>query len=125
MLKKLLILLVASAAILLLLRVRTGTPSPNQNVVREYTATLRFGEEAFDISQYIGKTALEATEAKLKTEKTGEKENAFVTSIEGRTADSKKREFWEFLVNDKQAEIGAGSYIIQNGDQIEWKISNY
>lgn len=124
MLKKLLILFAVLAATTFLFKDKTA-PSPNQNVVKEYQATLTLGEKTFDIAQFIGKTALDATEAKLKTEKTGEKENAFVTSVEGRAVDSKKREFWEFLVNGKQAEIGAGSYIIQNGDQIEWKISNY
>ena len=83
------------------------------------------GEKTFDIAQFIGKTALIATEAKVKVEKTGDGENTFFTAVEGRVADRKKREFWEFLINGKQAEVGAGSYIIQNGDQIEWKISNY
>lgn len=125
MLKKLLILFAAFVVVTLLFRNKLNPTSPNQNVVKEYAATLRLGEKKFDVSQYIGGTALVATETKVKIEKTGEKENAFITSIEGKAADPKKREFWEFLVNGKQTKVGAGSYIVQNGDQIEWKISNW
>ena len=73
----------------------------------------------------MGKTALEATGSKLKVVTNGTGVNAFVTSIEGRVADTKKREFWEFIVNGSQAQVGAGSYIIQNNDQIQWKITNF
>ena len=55
----------------------------------------------------------------------GEKEMAFVTSINDRLADDSKHEFWAFYVNGKQAEVGAGSYIVKQGDTIEWKIETY
>ncbi len=47
-----------------------------------------------------------------------------MTMIEGRAANSEK-EFWSFYVNGKQAETGAGSYILKNNDTIEWKIEAY
>lgn len=81
--------------------------------------------KSFDISGYIGKTALDATGANAKVETSGTGTNAFVTAIDNRAADSKKHEFWELLVNGKAAEVGAGSYIIQNGDQIQWHINTY
>ncbi|HJY98479.1 MAG TPA: DUF4430 domain-containing protein [Patescibacteria group bacterium] len=83
------------------------------------------GTASFDISNFIGKTALEATQANIETEISGQGEGAFVISIDKRTADAGKREFWEFIVNGKSAEVGAGSYIIQNGDQIKWQINTY
>jgi hypothetical protein len=103
----------------------------NERVVQTFKAglTLEDGKNnpTFDITQYIGLTALEATHKALsgnvKTQ--GTNENAFVTSLNGRDADTKKHEFWEFIVNGKQAEVGAGSYKIQNGDIIYWKISTY
>lgn len=91
-----------------------------------YYATLKIeGGQTYDVSDFVGKTALEATESKVVVVANGTGENAFVTSISGQSADVKKREFWEFKVNGTQAQVGAGSYIIQNHDQIEWKITNY
>jgi len=80
---------------------------------------------SYDISNFVGKTALEATEAKTTVATNGTGTNAFVISINGRTADTKKREFWELDVNGKEALVGAGSYILNNHDEIEWKITNY
>jgi len=125
MLKRLLFIFIFLAAAIFLFKDKNNQTPANQSVIKEYKATIKLGEKTFDIAQFIGKTALIATEAKVKVEKTGDGENTFFTAVEGRVADRKKREFWEFLINGKQAEVGAGSYIIQNGDQIEWKISNY
>lgn len=103
----------------------------NEKVVQEFKANLTIKDGAenpvFDVQQYIGKTALEATQIVLKDniKTNGTGENAFVTSLNGREANTKKREFWEFLVNGKQAEVGAGTYKIQNGDIIIWQISTY
>jgi len=83
------------------------------------------GSKSFDISEFVGKTALEATESKVEVISNGEGVNAYVVSVDGRGADPQKREFWEFNVNGSQAQVGAGSYIVQNHDEIEWKISNY
>jgi hypothetical protein len=80
---------------------------------------------SYDISNFVGKTALEATEAKTIVITNGTGTNAFVASINNRIADTKKREFWEFDVNGKEAEVGAGSYILNNHDEIEWKITNF
>lgn len=130
-------LLIASGIIVLLLgfwnlKVKNSqTQIQNEKVVQEFKANLTINDgktnPTFDITQYIGKTALEATQIVLSgnIKITGENDKAFVTSINGRGADTKKHEFWEFLVNGKQAEIGAGSYKIQNFDNIVWKISTY
>jgi hypothetical protein len=100
----------------------------SEKVVQKVSAGLIIGDtdpQSFDISDFVGKNALEATESKLKVITNGTGVNAFVTSIGGREADTKKREFWEFKVNRSQAQVGAGSYIIQNNDEIQWKITNF
>lgn len=45
----------------------------------------------------------------------------FVESIDGAQPDSKH--FWEFFVNGKSSNVGAGGYKTQNGDVLEWKLS--
>lgn len=45
----------------------------------------------------------------------------FVQSIDGLAADSKH--FWEFFVNGKSSSVGVSSYVLKNGDKIEWKLS--
>lgn len=73
-----------------------------------------------------GKSALELLRAKdpdvgIK----GEGANAFVTRVNGYTADDSKKEFWGFSVNGKMSDVGAGSYTTKSGDQIEWKLLTY
>jgi hypothetical protein len=45
----------------------------------------------------------------------------FVQSIDGIGPDSKH--YWEFFVNGKSSNVGASSYILKAGDNIEWKLS--
>jgi hypothetical protein len=73
----------------------------------------------------VGSTALELLSTTHKIVTKGEKQNAFVTTIDGYIADPNKKEFWAFYVNGKQAEVGAGTYIVKNNDTIEWKIETY
>ncbi len=70
-------------------------------------------------------TALSALKDVVAVQTNGKGINAFITSIDNRKADDAKKEFWAFYVNGKQAELGAGSYIIKNNDKIEWKIETY
>jgi len=131
--KKLLILLLVvlgiAAAFVYFGRKPQKTTSPGQKNVQEFKTTLAIngilGTESFDVSGFIGKTALAATEANAKVVTTGTGVNAFVTSINGRTADSKKHEFWELDANGNETQVGAGSYIIQKGDSILWKLNTY
>lgn len=68
-----------------------------------------------------GKTALELLKGAVTIETQGEGEMAFVTTINGYKPDV-TAEFWAFYVNDKQAEVGAGSYITKSTDMIEWRL---
>ena len=71
------------------------------------------------------KTALDLLKQTTSVVTKGEKENAFVIEINGRAADAAKKEFWSLYINDKISSVGAGSYLLKNGDKIEWKIENY
>ena len=90
----------------------TPTPTPAETEQSEPQEVVYQGEE--------GKTALELLQQNADVEMSGEGEMAFVTSINGYTA--KSDEFWSFLVNGQMAEVGAGTYVTTNNDEITWKI---
>lgn len=81
--------------------------------------------KTYEVKDGVGKTALDVTDQNVDLETSGEGVNAFVTGINGRKADSDKKEFWELIINGKSSEVGAGSYTVKEGDKIEWKISNF
>lgn len=105
------------------------TTIPSEKVVRDFKAnlTINNGESTltFDASQFVGKTALEATQSVTNGNIiiTGTKGDMSVTSIYGNILDSAKREFWELFVNGLSSKTWAGDYIIKSGDQIEWHIN--
>jgi hypothetical protein len=73
-----------------------------------------------------GKTALELLKANdPKAATKGDGANAYVTTINGYTASDTKKEYWALYVNGKMSDVGAGSYVTKDGDQIEWKIATY
>jgi hypothetical protein len=127
--KKLLILLPIVfgfiAAVLLFWRKTPTSVSPIPQSSQELNTTLSIGEKSFDVSQFVGKSALEATQHFAEVLTKGAGENAFITAIDGKVAYSKKHEFWELVINGKPAEVGAGSYVIQKGDSISWRLSTY
>jgi len=71
-----------------------------------------------------GKTALELLEqnAKIKTNGTGT--NAFITSINGVTANS-SNQYWAFYINGESSTVGAGSYTTKSTDTISWKLESF
>ncbi len=77
------------------------------------------------LSPKKGTTALQLLSASHKIMTKGEKENTYITEIDGRAAADTSREFWAFYVNGEQAQVGAGSYLVKNNDTIEWKIEMY
>lgn len=118
--------------------VATNFPSQNETKVDstqqdvktlKVSVVLNFGEEektnTYSLNLESGKTALEATKKVADVVTSGEGELAFVTSIRDREADSDKNEFWEFVINGEPAQIGAGSYVVKNGDKLEWRISTF
>lgn len=81
-------------------------------------------EPKIEIFSYQGKEGISALDL-LKEKAEVEERNGFVTSINGREADDGANEFWAFYVNSKPAEVGAGEYITEEKDLIEWKIEVY
>lgn len=72
-----------------------------------------------------GATALDLLlEADPSAQVTGTGEQAFVTAINGREADSTK-EFWALSVNGQMSTVGAESLQTKSGDVIEWKITEF
>lgn len=133
--KKLLIIVLSVILVGLLYKDLNTQPQvnrvPNEKVVRDFKANLVINDGintfVFDAEPFVGKSALEAT---LKVTNgdvvmSGTGVNAFVTSLKGRAVDSDKHEFWELFVNGLSSKVGAGSYIIQKGDNIEWHINLY
>jgi len=99
--------------------------SHSPQVTREQKTVLNIDNQTYDVSSFVGKSALDATTNFAKVEQSGTGQNTFVTGINGKIADPKKKEFWELDANGAETQVGAGSYIIQSGDSILWKISTY
>lgn len=104
----------------------TTTNSEQKEFVAALTIDTGTEKQTFDLtSEVIGKTVLEVTEQNAQIVKTGEGKNAFITSINGRVADSAKKEFWKLIINGKDAEMGAGSLTVADGDSITWEIDTF
>ena len=103
--------------------------SAKKSVVQQQNLTVYFkliGQTDFIKQEIIaGKTALDLIKEKAKVVTKGESANAYVIEINGKLAEDSKKEFWAFYINDKMAEVGAGSYKLKNGDKIEWRIEKY
>jgi hypothetical protein len=82
-----------------------------------------------DTLSYPGRTGATALELLLEAdpsaEVTGEGENAFVTTINGRAADDSKNEFWSLSVDGEPAQVGAGSLETEDGQEITWTIDTF
>ena len=81
-----------------------------------------FSDALFNFYADENKTALDLLKMGHKVEtKEFSGIGEFVESINGTKAD--KKHFWEFIVNGKSSNVGAGSYKPVNGDKIEWKLT--
>lgn len=109
----------AAAALLVVLATFVWLYNNQANeTVDTYTATPAGAVSYIGIE---GKTALELLKAghDVQTQNfagIGE----FVTSIDGKASGS--THFWAFYVNGQMAQTGAGQYVTQNGELIEWKL---
>jgi hypothetical protein len=131
----LLIIVVGGTGGALLYHFRSGQALPavrgqqTEAVTEKIYLTVEDGTQknGYEVNYRGGMTALEATKLAVAENMTtkGEGTMAYVTGIAGRNASESKHEFWEFLVNGKQAEVGAGTYIVQKKDIIVWRVSNY
>ena len=100
---------------------KINTIKVTQRIIESKKIKTDLGESAVK----PGTNALDLLASAAKIAKKGEGANSFITAINGREAKDAAREFWAFYVNGKQAEVGAGSYILKDGDVVEWKLENY
>lgn len=78
--------------------------------------------KSFEYKGEEGKDALSLLKEKTAVELN---DKGMVVSINGRKAETEKREFWGFYVNGKMAEVGAADFKTKDTDVINWKIENY
>jgi hypothetical protein len=89
------------------------------------TNTTTWENKVLTINVAEAKNALEMMQQNATIVTSGTGENAYVTAVNGVTADTAKHEFWEFDVNGTMASVGAGSYTTKVGDVLTLKISTY
>ncbi|CAN5126459.1 hypothetical protein BH09PAT1_BH09PAT1_5030 [soil metagenome] len=100
------------------------TPSKNA-IVSTPTVLPPQAKIAADIFRYPGKEGVDALTLIKQITSVEQDNSGLVTSINKRKADSSKREYWSFFVNDKVAEVGPADYVTKDTDLIEWKIQTY
>lgn len=108
----------------------SGTPSPPSSPASSTSAATTAPKSREPSLAYEGKEGVSAlallraaTNDHFKAKGSGK--NAFVTSIDGVTADNSKHQYWAFYVNGKLAQVGAGAYVTKDGDEIKWKLETY
>lgn len=71
-----------------------------------------------------GVTALILLQQAATIKMTGSGEMAYVTSIDGVTANP-KNQYWQLFLNGKSASVGAGSLVTKSTDTIKWELSSF
>lgn len=120
-------MLAAAAAVALLAACGSGGESPDDAPSAPGGLALACVEkEDFTYPGEDGETALDLLrENDATAEVSGTGENAFVTGICGYTADEDENEFWAFYVDGEQAEVGAGTFETEDGQEITWKLETF
>jgi hypothetical protein len=54
-----------------------------------------------------------------------EEEGGFVISINGIPQDTKAGLYWMYYINGELAPIGAAEYVVQDGDEITWRLEKF
>lgn len=113
--------LIVAVIVVALAGVGTGVWAYESNPGNVHT-TINAQKQTTDISYQgqSGQNALALLE-KYATVKT--KHYSFgdmVTSIDGTVGNGPK--YWTFYVNNKEASVGAGSYMTKNSDTLTWKL---
>ena len=54
-----------------------------------------------------------------------EEDSGLVTSINGISQDADAGKYWLYYVNGEFAQVGAKDYIVQDGDEITWKLESF
>lgn len=74
---------------------------------------------------YKGEDGKDALTLLKNVAKVEQNSSGLVTTIDGREALDKNKEYWAFYVNDEMAPVGPAEYQTKNTDNIEWKIEKY
>lgn len=75
---------------------------------------------------WVGHTVYDALAAgELNATLSGTGENAFVTGIGGHEANPDNNEFWAFYVNGESSMLGVGSVVIEEGDEISFRLTTW
>lgn len=69
-----------------------------------------------------GKTAMEILKAGAEVIVQDSSFGEFVTTING--VEQTDSEFWLFYINNEPASVGAGDYVTNEGDDVEWRLEN-
>lgn len=88
---------------------------PQTNIIYEQKETI----------VYQGRDNVDALT--LLKQKTSIKQDAsgLVTTINGREANEKAKEYWAFYINGKPATVGPAEYITKKGERIEWRLETF
>lgn len=104
-------------------------PSISKNKQATPSALIPSFTEKTEVSNnefsYKGKNGVDALTLLNEKTKTRLADSGLVASINGREANTTKKEFWSFYVNGKMASVGPADYITKDTDLIEWKIETY
>ncbi len=76
------------------------------------------------ITVQTGKTALEILDSTATITTSKSSYGVLVESVNG-YKNGTDNKYWTYMINGKEAPIGAGEYIVKNGDIIEWKFTSY
>lgn len=91
------------------------------NTTSHTQVTVRKGSVFLDVM----KAAQEKNEALFRFTVEETSWGPFVTSVQGISASSKDRTYWKLLSNGQPLTQGAGSHVVQNGDNLEVRWSKY
>lgn len=54
-----------------------------------------------------------------------EEEKGFIISINGVSQNADANEYWIYYINGEMGQVGAREYIVEDGDEITWKLESF
>ena len=75
--------------------------------------------QTFYSTAKTGSTAFDALDKVAKVEATDSEYGKFITSING--VSQNESNYWLFFVNNELASVGSSSYVLESGDEIEFR----
>lgn len=91
----------------------------NDKIKEEFIVDATTGESLWPVM----KRTLEINNINIKYQDYGSDLGVLIIQI-GDKKNGQNRKYWQYFINDKYAQVGASSYILQADDVIEWKFTN-